>query len=173
MKIDKITFRKDFQGRNVYFPFGIGKGYVLPGTKVESQIKVYLKFRNILMYGSTLPIVLSWSHVDVRYIIYLVLVLIGINFAVWFIGNLIFFRNLEVIFDRSNAEMLSKQIREPESFIKLFFVLVASFAFVAAGIFVYLQGQTGIAIACIAFFGLCAVVVAFQIMAKMKSKKIV
>ncbi len=163
MKSDEYHFRKDSGGRSVYFPWGIGKAYVLPDEAAKQRLGIYLKIRNSLGFLAVLILVLSREHIGLSLLSGLLLAL-GLEVIIFVVGNWLFFRNLEAVTDFSNADQIYQQIKAPPTKTTNSFVFWGSLAFVIAGVYLWSNGEKAIGLLSIGFFGLGLIVAIIQML---------
>jgi hypothetical protein len=145
------AFKTTEDGRRLFFPWGVlGRGYVLTEgqyEKLQKQVRIYMIVALILIIAMAVLKEYLATAVVVTF-------LIGF-YLIWMKFVL---PDLQPSEERLSLEesITSQAVRHHP--VMLWFMTIASFAFVAMGVFVLIIDRASwwIGLGCIVFFGLCA-----------------
>lgn len=162
--IMQMSFRKDHEGNEVFFPWGIfGKGRIIDNPKIKDEVRKFLR----LYYIGMLLLIVPWLFFVQPYFLtreefwsnlLVALGLIVLSLIWQYFGLKRLIRNLP----ESTLKMkVRDNLKETGNYFHPILIValgLVSLMFVVAGFCMLSAGQTIIGLAAIIFFGLCAIV---------------
>jgi hypothetical protein len=169
--LTNASFRKDSQGRDVFYPYGIyGRGRIIRDAEAAARLRASIKRFYILLMALLPPliVIVRLAHVSLVYLA--LLVLAGTAISAGYVRRLT--RGLPYSEERlTYRESLQNSLRG-HSKLGLVLLAIVSAVFVALGIFILSldpAANLGLALVQILFFGLCLLV--FLAMVILKSRQ--
>ncbi len=165
------SFKKDANGDTLFYPWGVaGKGYIVEPERVHKRIR---NFINIFLM-TMIPIGIVGFVVWLLYGVYLsimILIALGIPYIGWYIvvirmmtsGLAYAGESLTVSESYSNSA-------KSHSLARLIWLIAGNLIFVVVGFWMLSRGEFVMGSLGVAFFGGCALVVAYMIMVKIGEK---
>lgn len=159
------SFKKDTHGNNLFYPWGaMGSGYIIDSEEKKNQIRNFLKkmYMIILSVIFLLQIVIGyWIN-----IIFLVFYIVWYYFYVAKITQGLQKTDIKL----KASEAYSNSARSHNLATLIVFELI-SIGFVAVGFWILrAEGGALIGYSSIIFFGICAIVMSYMIITKVRSK---
>jgi hypothetical protein len=160
-------FKKDNVGNTVFYPVGVlAKGRILPDEATELHIRKFL----VLYYKVTLPLTILLSALHLWPLVAAALVIS----VVWFYS---FCKKTTSQLPISDSTLTLKEgyqgSARSHNKPTLWFLLLVSIVFVAAGIFMTIASETLdsrlAGLSCVIFFGLCGSAIGYMLKEKYKN----
>lgn len=159
------SFKKDAQGYDLFFPWGIfGSGFVIESEQQKNKIRNFIKKTYVTTFFALLAI-------QVFVGLWLNLVLLPI-YCIWYYS---YIRKVTHNLQRSTEKLTSSESYKnsalSHSLLTLIFFELLSLGFVAVGLWrIAKEKELFMPFMSLGFFGFCAVVFAYMIVAKIKGK---
>lgn len=163
--VTDAAFKKDSQGRNLFFPWGIfGSGFIVESEEQRNQIRNFFK----KMYMVIVPTIII---IQMAVGFWLNLVLIPV-YCVWYYFTIKkITQNLPRTTERLKTSEAYKNSAKSHNLPTLIFLELTSLGFVATGVWLLTIGKGSFnAYARMGFFGLGAVIFGYMIVEKIKNK---
>jgi hypothetical protein len=171
--LTNASFRKDSQGRDVFYPYGIyGRGRIVPDAEAAARLRESIKRLYIVCMAALPPliVVVRLAHISLAYL--LLLVLVGIAIVVGYVRHLT--RGLPYSEERlTYRESLQNSLRG-HSKLGLVLLAIVSAGFVALGVFILSLDPAEnfwLALVLILFFGFGLLVFLGMLLLKLRQEQ--
>jgi hypothetical protein len=169
--LTNASFRKDGQGRDVFYPYGIyGRGRIVPDAEAAARLRESIK-RLYILFMAALPlliVIVRLADISLAYL--LLLILAGIAIVTGYVRRMT--RGLPYSDERLTYRESVQNSLRGHSKHGLVLLAIVSAVFVVLGVFILSLDPAAnlwLALALILFFGLCLAV--FLVMVILKSRQ--
>ena len=147
------SFRKDAEGRNVFYPYGImGKGYILPDAERVPRMRSSMHGLYLMILGCGIPFILLYGVVAMPRAYLIGAVAIAVIGAHLFVRNLV--RGLPYSPERITLQEVRRNVARGDSAALLVLMAIASGICLLISIVVVAPRKGSIGLAGAAFFGM-------------------